>query len=261
MRKVLLLCLVTALAAGFWTKPVQAQPTPLISGTWFGTIVLTDPTGKSTHDTAVLIIQNSGTTFSGSMGRTIDQMTPWTGGSLKDNRLAFHLDAAGGLNISLTRIGDRLAGSATGQSLQAEMNLTPAPGLLPHDQLQQEITWADQQLYKAFETCDLPGYAALLSNDLEFFQDHTGKTGYEENLKALQNRCTEGIKLRRALDQDSLLVNAVPGFGAIQAGTQHFYATAPDGQEHLEATARFTNVWSKASGTWKLVRVISYDHR
>jgi ketosteroid isomerase-like protein len=33
-----------------------------------------------------------------------------------------------------------------------------------------------------------------------------------------------------------------------------------DGSEHLDATARFTNVWSKETGSWKLIRVISYDH-
>jgi hypothetical protein len=42
---------------------------------------------------------------------------------------------------------------------------------------------------------------------------------------------------------------------------QRFYSRGQDGQEHLDATARFTNVWSKQTGTWKLVRVISYDHR
>ncbi len=163
--------------------------------------------------------------------------------------------------MSFTKSGDHLAGSATGQRLTAQIDLRPAPGLLPHEQLEQEITAADQQLYKAFGTCDVAGYAALLSSDLEFYQDYTGKTDYEENVEALRNRCAEGIRLRRTLEEGSLLVNAAPGFGAIQAGIQRFYATGSNGQEHLEATARFTNVWSKASGTWKLVRVISYDHR
>ena len=101
----------------------------------------------------------------------------------------------------------------------------------------------------------------MLSSDLEFYQDHTGKTNYEENLDALRDRCAEGIRIRRSLEEGSLLVDAAPGFGAIQAGIQQFYSVKPDGQEHLDATARFTDVWSKASGQWKLVRVISYDHK
>jgi hypothetical protein len=59
----------------------------------------------------------------------------------------------------------------------------------------------------------------------------------------------------------SLVVNAVPGFGAIEAGTHRFYSRQRDGSEHLDATAQFTNVWSKETGSWKVVRVISYDHR
>ena len=132
---------------------------------------------------------------------------------------------------------------------------------MPHAQLLSEIATADKRFYKAFESCDVAGYGALLSDGLEFYQDHTGKTDYEENLQALQSRCSDGIKLKRTLEPGSLIVNAVPGFGAIQAGVQQFFSTGPDGLEHLEATARFTNVWSKSSGIWKLVRIVSYDHR
>jgi len=247
--------------ASFLARPAEAQASPMITGTWFGSIVLTNSDGTVRHDNAVLIIDKVSSTVHGSMGRTIDQMTPWADGSFKDSRLMFHLDAAGGLNVSLTVAGGRLAGSATGQGIKAQIDLKPAPGLLPHPQLLQEIELVDRQLYESFGSCDVAGYARFLSKDLEFYQDRTGETGYEENLNALRDRCAEGIRLRRELDQDSLLVNAAPGFGAIEAGMQRFYSRGPDGLEHLDATARFTNVWSKQSGAWKLVRVISYDHR
>jgi ketosteroid isomerase-like protein len=208
-----------------------------------------------------LVIVQVSSSISGSMGRTIDQQTPWVDGSFKDSQLQFHLDAAGGLNVNLTLLAGGLAGTATGQGIKAQINLKPAPGLLPHQQLQQEIIAADRQLFEAFGSCDVAGYARFLSKDLEFYRDNTGKTGYEENLQALRDRCAEGIRLRRELEDDSLLVNAAPGIGAIQAGTQRFYSRGQDGYEHLDATARFTNVWSKEGGAWKLVRVISYDHR
>jgi hypothetical protein len=60
--------------------------------------------------------------------------------------------------------------------------------------------------------------------------------------------------------EGSWVVNAVPGYGAIEVGTHRFYSRQPDGSERLDVTAQFTNVWSKQSGSWKLVRVISYDH-
>jgi ketosteroid isomerase-like protein len=262
MRGQIFLFLATVLAAsGFWTQPASAQASSMIEGTWFGSIAFSNPDGRISHDTAVLVIGQASSKVNGSLGRTIDQLTPWVDGSFKNDQLQFHLDAAGGLNVNLTLLGRRLTGTATSQSIKAQIDVKPAPGLLPHQQLKQEIMTADRQLNQAFGNCDVVGYASFLSKDLEFYQDHTGKTGYEENLKALQDRCAEGIRLRRELEEDSLLVNAAPGFGAIQAGIQRFYSRGQDGQDHLDATARFTNVWSKESGTWKLVRVISYDHR
>jgi len=232
-----------------------------ITGTWFGSFIDKNPDGRVSHDTAVLVVRQAGSTFSGSLGPTIDQQTPWNDGSVKGNRLQFHLDADGGLNVTLALHPSSLTGSATGQRVNAQLDLKPAPGLLPHEQLVEEITKADRELFDAFDNCDVPRYGEFLSKHLEFYQDHTGKTGYQENLQALQNRCAEGIHLRRELEPGSLIVNAVPGCGAIQAGIQRFYSRGQDGKEHLDATTRFTNIWSKKSGTWKLVRVISYDHR
>lgn len=262
MRKWIFLLLAGML--GIFSMPTQsaaAQASSTIGGTWFGSIVISNPEGKTSHDTAVLVIGPDGSRNSGGMGRTIDQLTPWTDGSFKNGQLQFHLEAAGGLDVHLKLLGRSLAGTATGQRMKAQIDLKPAPGLLPHQQLQQEIMTADRQLYEAFENCDAVRYASFLSKGLEFYQDHTGKTDYQENVKALQDRCAEGIRLRRELEDDSLIVNAAPGFGAIEAGTQRFYSLGQDGQKHLDATARFTNVWSKQSGAWKLVRVISYDHR
>ena len=112
----------------------------------------------------------------------------------------------------------------------------------------------------AFAACDVPRYATFLSPDLEFYQDHTGLTNYQQNLDALRDRCAEGITLRRELDKDTLIINPAPGAGAIQYGTQRFYSKNPDGTEHLDATARFTNIRTKASGTRQLTRIISFDH-
>jgi ketosteroid isomerase-like protein len=237
------------------------QASSNVAGTWFGSFVISNPNDKVSHETAVLVIDHPHSNLSGSMGRTVDEQTTWVDGSFTGNKLHFHLDAAGGMNVNLKLFRGHLVGTATGEGIQAQIDLKPAAGLLPHQQLQQEILTADRELYEAFGSCDIARYASFLTKDLEFYQDHTGETGYEENLRALQDRCAEGIRLRRELEEDSFVVNAAPGFGAIEAGTQRFYSRDQDGQEHLDATARFTNVWSKKSGTWKLVRVISYDHR
>jgi ketosteroid isomerase-like protein len=233
-----------------------AQPmSDTISGTWFGEFVVTGPDGKVSHDTAVLMIDRHGSTVSGSIGRTVDQQSTFRDGVLKDNRISFHLDAGGGMAFVLDIQRGRLAGTATGASMKAQIDLRPAPGLLPQKTLTAEITSAEDQLYEAFGRCDVTQYSRFISKDLEFYHDRTGKTNYDENLAAMRSRCAEGIRLRREVDKDSLIIEA------IEAGVHRFFSQNADGSERLDATARFTNVWSKETGMWKLVRVISYDHR
>ncbi|MBV9441353.1 MAG: nuclear transport factor 2 family protein [Acidobacteriaceae bacterium] len=238
-------------------NPVQ-ETAPL--GTWFGDFVAATPDGKLSHDTAVLILRRQGSVFSGSIGRTIDQQTAFTNAAFDGHRASFHLDVAGGLSFVLTLSGGRFVGTAVGERIKATISLKPAPGLMPTPMLVEEITAADRGLYDAFTACDVGRYSEFLSKDLEFYHDRTGKTDYGENVAAVRNRCAEGIQLRRELEQSSVIVNAVPGVGAVEAGTHRFYSRNKDGSEHLDATARFTNIWSKDTGSWKLVRVISYDH-
>ncbi len=244
------------------TSSNQSQPS--ISGTWFGEFNMTNPNGKVSHDTAVLIFEENGSNLTGSAGATVDRQSPMTAGKVESGQVLFHVDAAGGVDFELHMDGGHLQGTATMHSpngpMQAAVDVRPAPGLMPHAQLVAEIEDADRQEFAAFDACDEAGYARSLSKDLEFYHDHTGKQGYEQNLKALRDRCAEGIQLRRELVEGSLIVNAAPGYGAIEAGAHRFYSKQPDGSEHLDATAEFTMVWSKESGSWKLTRVISYDH-
>jgi len=170
------------------------------------------------------------------------------------------MEPMGGLDFWLKREGSHLVGTASGQ-IHAAIDVQPAPGLLPHGQLVAEITDADRKLFEAFDACNVDAYASYLSSDLEFYHDKGGKTGYQDQLDSLRQRCGEGLVLRREFVKDSLVINAAPGFGAIEAATHQFYSKQKDGTEHLDATASFTEIWTKAGGSWKLVRVISYNHQ
>jgi Domain of unknown function (DUF4440) len=239
---------------------LSSQSSPSFSGTWFGEIVIHSPDGKAMHDTAVLVFEQNGSSVTGTLGRTIDQQSPLTDGHIDGAQLRFHLAAAGGMDFVLNRELAAIDGTATGKGVTAELTARPAPGLVPHAQMLQEISDADRRMFDAFGSCNLEQYAQFLDRDLEFYQDRTGKTGYEQNLQMARDRCAEGIRLRREVVSDTLIVNAVPGYGAIESGTQRFFSRQPDGSERLDATAQFTNVWTKSSGQWKLTRVISFDH-
>jgi ketosteroid isomerase-like protein len=253
-----LLLLVTILPLTAQTgDPALGVP---FTGTWFGSFNVTTPTGGIKRDTAVLVLTGDGGALTGAMGASIDQQLPISGIQFTGDEIRFHMDAAGGLDFRLKRLGDHLVGAATGK-MQAAIDVRPAPGLLLHNTLVREISETDRKLFEAFDACDVDTYASYLSRDLEFYHDRGGKTGYHEQLDSLRQRCGEGLVLHRELVQDSIVVNATPGFGAIEAGTHWFYAKQKDGSKRLDATARFTEIWTKTSGSWKLVRVISYDHQ
>ncbi|HVN93893.1 MAG TPA: nuclear transport factor 2 family protein [Terracidiphilus sp.] len=259
LRSVLYCVLVLALGK-LSAQAVSSVPSDPFQGTWFGSFTVTNPNGTISHDTAVVVVERQGGQITGTAGPTIDHQMPFKDAKVSGSSLQFSIDVQGGVAFELHGTADHLEGTAAGNSMKAALDLKPAPGLVPHDELTKEITDADQQMFAAFSACDFDRYSTFLASDLEFYHDHVGKQDYASHLLAMHQRCTEGITLRRELVPGTLLVNAAPGFGAIEAGTHKFYSKQPDGSEHLDATAEFTNVWSKASGSWKLARAVSFDH-
>jgi CubicO group peptidase (beta-lactamase class C family) len=126
--------------------------------------------------------------------------------------------------------------------------------------LRNQILSADRQLFEAYNTCDSVRFSRSLATDLEFFHDTTGLTGYDWNVSALEKRCSESTKYRRILDEQSVQVFPVPGYGALEIGTHRFYEHHAEGPEKLDATPSFANVWKKTLEGWKLARVLSYGH-
>jgi len=259
-KKILMFCVPCLLLMGPpLTAQVKDASCSSFSGTWYGSFRVLTPDGSSTRDNAVIVLTGNCENMIGSAGSTIDQQSPISQVQFIGDEIRFHMEPMGGLDFQLKRQGTHLEGTASGK-VSAVIDVRPAPGLLPHRELVAEITAADRKLFEAFDTCNITAYASFLSPDLEFYHDQGGKTGYQEQLDSLQQRCGEGLLLRRVLVTNSLVVNAAPGFGAIEAATHQFYSKQKDGTEHLDATARFTEIWTKVSGNWKLARVISYDH-
>jgi CubicO group peptidase (beta-lactamase class C family) len=126
--------------------------------------------------------------------------------------------------------------------------------------LRNQILSADRQLFDSYNTCDTVQFSRSLAPDLEFFHDTTGLTGHDWNVSALEKRCTETTKYHRTLDEESVQVFPVPGYGALEIGTHRFYEHRADGSEKLDATPGFANVWKATVDGWKLSRVLSYGH-
>lgn len=122
------------------------------------------------------------------------------------------------------------------------------------------IVRMDSIFFKAFNACDTAKSKEMFTEDLEFYHDAGGLTGYEENNASIRNRCTRDYSVRRELVPGTTEVFPIKNFGAIQLGSHRFYYTPKGGTEKLDGTFRFVHVWKNDNGKWKISRVISFDH-
>jgi hypothetical protein len=119
-----------------------------------------------------------------------------------------------------------------------------------------------------FLGCDPARLATMVTPDLEFYHDKSGVVAtsgaaliadYTKNCEA--RKAPDAWRSRRELVPNTLHVDPVPGYGAIEAGEHRFYERKGDGHERLAGTALFTMLWKRDAGAWKLARVMSYGHR
>jgi hypothetical protein len=123
------------------------------------------------------------------------------------------------------------------------------------EELTQAITALDKQLFDAYNTCNIEKLGTLVTDDLEFYHDKTGlAVGKQVFLEAIKkNICG---KVTRELVQGSLEVYPLHGYGAVEIGVHRFHH--PGDSDVGEA--KFVQLWQYKDGTWKISRVISYDH-
>lgn len=119
------------------------------------------------------------------------------------------------------------------------------------------VAQLDTALFSAYNTCDLNKLGAMVSDDLEFYHDQTGlSTGKQTFLDSIQKHICG--KVQRQLVAGSMEVYPLKGFGAVEIGTHRF--THPGHENDPMGEAKFVEIWQNKDGTWKLTRVISYDH-
>ena len=131
---------------------------------------------------------------------------------------------------------------------------------LSNDDLFQEIANMDHVLFSAFNNGEMEKIKSLFTEDLEFYHDKGGLSGYESNMEAIGRLTTGEIKIRRALIPDSMKVFPIPDFGAIQEGQHDFFETLPGQAERKTGTFKFIHIWKETDDGWKIARVVSYDH-
>ena len=126
--------------------------------------------------------------------------------------------------------------------------------------LYEKVLALDTALFDSFNQCSDPAqlekHIAFFAKDVEFYHDLGGLALGVETLLANTRKNVCG-KFRRELDRESFRVFAIPGFGAMAAGSHRFCHTPTT----CEGAGEFMTVWREKDGVWQITRALSYAHR
>lgn len=134
--------------------------------------------------------------------------------------------------------------------------------------LEAAVAAADTAFFQLFfEGCDPAALGARLTPDFEMYHDREGlvvkgAAGFVEGYaRSCASRAQpDAWRSRRALTPGSMIVNRIPGVGAVQEGRHDFYERKGDGPEKLVGSARFVQLWVFDGADWRLSRVFSLAH-
>lgn len=125
-------------------------------------------------------------------------------------------------------------------------------------ELYNEIASMDSLLFTSFNNRDTTKFKTMFTDDLEFYHDKGGLTGYRETMDFMRSTTKANNGLKRELVKQSLEVYPIPGYGAMEIGV-HTFCHQENGKQDC-GTFKFVHIWQKKNGTWKISRVVSYGH-
>ena len=136
------------------------------------------------------------------------------------------------------------------------------------DSLSRTILREDASFWDAYNRCDIEKMSQFFWPDVEFYHDKGGPTiGLGPLTETLQNNlcANPNFRLRRealpgTIKLYPLQKNGVT-YGAILSGEHYFYINDSGKPEYRDGWAKFFHLWLLKDGTWKMARIVSYDHQ
>lgn len=131
------------------------------------------------------------------------------------------------------------------------------------ESLHDTILALDEQLFAAFNACDLEGWKRFLAEDIEFYQDNDKVTTSRSELEpSFIDRCDGAghASLQRELVVETVEVYPIQGYGAVQFGSHRFWVMLDNKRHQHASTPKFVHLWRNNGGDWQITRVISYGH-
>jgi ketosteroid isomerase-like protein len=129
----------------------------------------------------------------------------------------------------------------------------------PQADLFETISRLDRETFDAFNRHDLARLTASFTEDLEFYHDTGGLSGYAENAEGFRKMFASMPDIRRDLEPGSLQVYPIKDYGAMEIG-RHRFCHKENGKDDC-GTFGFAMVWRKTGDSWKISRVLSYGHQ
>lgn len=126
------------------------------------------------------------------------------------------------------------------------------------DKIFSEIAHMDSLLFNAFNHRDTITFKKFFTEDLEFYHDEGGLTGYPHTIEFMRSTAKNNNGLRRTLVPGSLEIYPIPNYGAMEIGS-HSFCHLENGKQDC-GTFKFVHIWKKAGNEWKIARVVSYGH-
>jgi hypothetical protein len=128
------------------------------------------------------------------------------------------------------------------------------------EQLAAEITAAHARLFGGLNDRDIKPMKEGFSRRLEFYHDRSGATDYDWNIAAFEKNFKAPNRIRREAMLDTFEIFPAGPNHAMHIG-KHRFCNKPSATEAEGCSIyRFSMVWERENGQWKLLRVLSYDH-
>ena len=134
----------------------------------------------------------------------------------------------------------------------------PVPKPLTKDELYQTVAQLDTEMFAAFNAHDVNKLMAYFADNVEFYHDKGGLTNFTQTKEAFARLFAQSPDITRTLVPGSLEVYPVKNYGAMHIATQRF-CHVENGREDC-GNSKFVMVWQQQAGTWRITRVVSYDH-
>ena len=125
----------------------------------------------------------------------------------------------------------------------------------------------DSLFWITYNACTMDRMNEFITKDVEFYHDKGGIIKGLDSMitKTKRNLCSGKLRLRREEVKGTKRIDLLKEndhiYGAILSGEHFFYILVSGKSEVLDGHARYSHLWLKEGGNWKMSRIYSYDHK